>query len=212
MLPYETEIDTLLERFSRLVLANDDSKVVCITGGPNSGKTTIIDQLRLRGITVVEEVATVLFHKYGLAFRQDIPAFQHGQLEGQLAAEIPVREAGGISLCDRGLFDSSGYLRVLGVPMPEEHRVRLNRIATLSKKPLYSVVFIFETVEQWNNDGIRDENVDFSKRLMKDMADAYSEFGEEVVRVPVFAGTREESIEQRLQLVIAEMAKRQLLI
>jgi predicted ATPase len=208
-----SKLEALVDRYCAAALSQEESNIIAVSGAPNSGKSTLVELLRQRGMLAILEVATKLIETHGPEIRSDSTAFQRAVFEGQFKAEIPVRRSGRVAVGERGLYDSVGYFRVRGVELPGMYRIHLNRIAAVRRqKPLYRAVFMLETVAQWDDNGIRDEDVDFSRRLFDHMSETYGDYGEDVVRVPIFSSDREESNEKRGAFVIGEMAKRRLLI
>ena len=100
------------------------AKFIVITGGPCSGKTTIIDALAGRGHTTVPEAATELIEDPGLEdLRTNPREFQLQVLLRQLENEQRVLEtasADSVVFLDRGVGDGFGYLRYHGIEPFEE--------------------------------------------------------------------------------------------
>ena len=99
---------------------------IVITGGPCSGKTSLIRELAKLGYTVVEEAATQIisegiYHpqKDPLAFQREVVA---RQFDWEKEAESKTKD---LIFCDRGIYDGLAYLRFYNVPesklyLPEE--------------------------------------------------------------------------------------------
>lgn len=93
------------------------SRKIVLTGGPASGKSTIINILRNKGISVVPEVATLLLDNgfYPLP-NPWTPEWQIGLQEmitrAQVAIEMSRKED--LLVLDRGLYDGAAYLMKAG--------------------------------------------------------------------------------------------------
>lgn len=96
---------------------------IVITGGPCSGKTSLIRELAELGYTVVEEAAAKVITE-GVYHPQKEPlVFQRKVVERQLAWEREAeRKTNNLIFCDRGVYDGLAYLRFYGVP---EHKLDL---------------------------------------------------------------------------------------
>ncbi len=82
---------------------------VVLTGGPNSGKTSVLECLRVKGYPVVGEAARELLQKNGKPqCFDDLSSLQHGILKLQLKRE---EEVGNPELVffDRGTLDAIAY-------------------------------------------------------------------------------------------------------
>ena len=91
-----------------------------VTGGPGTGKSTLLDALELRGLATEPEVArAILREEGGMALRADDPAgFALAMFDAELSAFRRVEAGSGPVLFDRGFPDIAGFLHLEGLPVP----------------------------------------------------------------------------------------------
>lgn len=102
-----------------------------ITGAPGAGKTALIEELARRGFgTVAEAARAILREPGGMALRAGDPlGFARAMLARELADLAAVPNDGAWTIFDRGIGDSSGFLRLAGLDPPAE----LKLLATSSR-------------------------------------------------------------------------------
>ena len=94
-----------------------------ITGGPGSGKTTLIDALEREGFARSRESGRAIIQDQlaidGPALPWRNPAsFAELMLAWEMRSFRMVRELPGPVFCDRGVPDVVGYLRLMKLPVP----------------------------------------------------------------------------------------------
>lgn len=89
-----------------------------ITGGPGAGKSTLVEALAHRGLTVFPEVARVILQNPGgMAMRRKRPAdFALAMLEAEKLAWHEASQD--MTVYDRGFPDIAGFLDLEGLPVP----------------------------------------------------------------------------------------------
>ncbi|WP_338110750.1 AAA family ATPase [Sphingomonas carotinifaciens] len=95
-----------------------------ITGGPGSGKTTLIDALATQGIRHMPEAGRAIIRDQvaidGIALPwADRAAFAELILGWELRSWHEARALPGPMIFDRGVPDVIGYLRLCGLPVPD---------------------------------------------------------------------------------------------
>jgi predicted ATPase len=152
-----------------------------ITGGPCSGKTTLIDQLADRGFRTIPETARLYIEKEMARartideIREDADALERGLIEMQLRFERALR-ATDVAFLDWGLPDGLTYCRVAGLNpsefLPECFHHRYASIFVLDRLPI-------------QQDCLRIEEDATAGLLDEWLARDYGALGYDVVRVPV---------------------------
>ena len=94
-----------------------------ITGGPGSGKTTLIDALAAQGIATSPEVGRALIREQVASGGDALPwgderRFAALMLPREIAARAAALALGRPVVLDRGVPDVAGFLRASGLPVP----------------------------------------------------------------------------------------------
>ena len=153
-----------------------------LTGGPCSGKTALIDELKQRGYSVFPEPARIVIASelaQGKSI-QDILAdsrgLQHKILAHylELETEAPKDQ---ILFLDRGVPDVAAYYRKFNLSSDE---VLKNALASVR----YREVFLLNMIE-FVNDAERYETPQEAAILHRYLRDAYTEQGYDIIEVPV---------------------------
>jgi predicted ATPase len=149
---------------------------VVITGGPSVGKTTIISLLQQRGHHVVAEQATQII-KEGQVFPWvDRSAFQKEVLRRQLMVESPWLACQQPVFLDRGLFDGEAYYINDGMEVPPDfEQLPASR---------YALALLIEELPFFDNNGVRWEDIEFTRRITPIIADCYRRRGIKVAHIP----------------------------
>lgn len=83
---------------------------IVLTGGPASGKTTIVNMLKKKGFYIVPEVATIIFEKIKSKWKVfDREKFQDLVLKYQLIYESKIPKTEKVAILDRGTIDGLAY-------------------------------------------------------------------------------------------------------
>lgn len=153
-----------------------------ITGGPCTGKTTVIEQLRQMGHKTTIEHARhyidTMQHKGASVeqIRANKRRFQRGVLEMQIEEENTLNPNDTVFL-DRALPDAMAYYRFLGLEFDHDLIEMCNRFC-------YQTVFILDRLPLVN-DYARREDEEEQKRIHDLIIEVYRSFPCPVVFVPV---------------------------
>jgi predicted ATPase len=170
-----------------------------ITGGPGSGKTTLVEALQNLGYYGFPEIARDLINKgivppiwsekpdsghfFDLILKQRIIYFQ--QIKGTE-----------IGFYDRGIPDSLAYFKYQDKKVPP---ILSEAIIAYRYNP---VVFITPPWKEiFNNDGVRRETFYEAQVLYELATVAYKSHGYEIIVLP------KSSLESRITIVLSEVAK-----
>jgi predicted ATPase len=172
-------------------------KKIVITGGPCSGKTAVIEELRKIGFPVLEETAKEI-----VALRKHIPVTKEESdirqdliFNKQFAKEQKAeKENYDVLFLDRSLIDGLAY----AVLYSGEKSIEKYLPAVRNKK--YDYVFILDLLP-FNPEGFRseNENEEEAKRIHNSILELYQRLGYEPVSVPVM------SIEHRVGFILEKI-------
>jgi predicted ATPase len=102
---------------------NDHDHLFVITGGPGSGKTSLIDALEHAGFArTIEAGRAIIQHQTAidgpaLPWRDPL-AFAELMLSWDMRSHNMARRLAGPVFCDRGMPDVVGYLQLMGLAVP----------------------------------------------------------------------------------------------
>lgn len=182
------------------------SRLVVITGGSGSGKTSLVAYLGSLGYPTVSEAAIEVIEDLNqrlgvpgqLRWREEHPLeFQRLVTKRQMLLEdaclVP---AGTVAFCDRGRPDALAYARLYGFELDAE-------IQTLVKSQRYIAVFLLSTLSRFVERPAtgRSSNYERSVRVHDLLKDAYCEMGYTPVMVP------ELPILERGEVVLAALGR-----
>ena len=161
-----------------------NTKRIVITGGPGTGKSSIINELKQRNYTCFDEVSrqvTLDARKRGIEqlFLTEPLLFSEMLLKARLQqftdAQIPNAQ---VVFIDRGLPDIIGYMDYLGSDYPDY-------FVNTCKTNIYDRVFV---LGPWKaifvNDSERYENFDQATAIHNTLLNTYKRFGYELIDVP----------------------------
>lgn len=156
-----------------------------VTGGPGSGKTSLIDALAAQGIRHMPEAGRAIIQDQvdigGTALPWgDREAFATLMLAWEMRSYREALSAPGPIIFDRGIPDVIGYLRLCGLPVPAtvlraaERRRYARRVFIAPPWPA-----IFE------QDAERKQTLAEAEATYHAMVDVYSGLGYELVTLPL---------------------------
>ncbi len=159
-------------------------RYLILTGGPGAGKSALIETLRQSGYaTSVEAGRGIIQHQMDIGGRAlpwiDPALFAEMMLDWEMRSYDIARTKVGAVFFDRGVPDVAGYLRLMGLPIPEYVRkavevFRYNRRVFIA--PPWKEIFC--------QDRERKQDFDEAVRTYDALAVTYSEFGYELVEIP----------------------------
>jgi len=162
----------------------DISNLFVITGGPGSGKSTLISALRMSGFAVAEETGRHVIRDEMASGGRALP-WDDRQLfaERMLALDIEryekLSQSSAPVFFDRGIVDVAGYLRLSALPISEKvarsiELYRYNRLAFLA--PYWPEIYA--------QDEERKQSPDEAARTCDAMRAIYPEYGYELLELP----------------------------
>lgn len=173
---------------------------IVITGGPGSGKSTLIDALAASGLRQMPEAGRAIIQDQVAIGGSALPwADRSAFAELMLGWELRSwREAGshqGITMFDRGVPDVVGYLTLSGLTVPPHIRkaaglYRYSRRVFIA--PPWPAIF--------GQDAERKQTWEEAEATCHAMVDVYSALGYELVTLPLV------SVEDRVRFVLNTIA------
>src|SRR5215469_2969632 len=155
-----------------------------VTGGPGSGKTSLLKALRSRGYACSVEAGRGIIQDQVSIGGQALPwadraLFAELMLSWEMRNYRIAPETAGPIFFDRGVPDVLGYLRLIGVPIPDH-------IHTAAQRFRYNqTVFITPPwPEIFSQDRERKQDFDEAIRTYEVMASTYTELDYHLVEAP----------------------------
>ncbi|MCV3208996.1 AAA family ATPase [Mesorhizobium sp. YC-39] len=177
-------------------MQNDSDRFFVLTGGPGSGKTTLIEALRKAAFATSPEAGRGIIRGQmaigGPALPWNDPAlFSELMLSWELRSYEAALEKKGPVFFDRGVPDTLGYLRLIGLPVPAHLRNAAERFRYARRvfiAPPWPAIF--------GQDSERKQTLDEAERTYHALAEIYVELGYELVPLPL------APVETRLRFVL----------
>ena len=170
-----------------------------ITGGPGSGKTSLIQYLEQKGFTCVPEISrevTLKAQAEGIdqLFLEDPILFSELLLKGRVQQfEATQRKKESFLFFDRGLPDVTAYIEYLGTPYP-------SYFSETCMQYRYDAVFLLPPWKEiYIQDNERYESYNQAERIFNYLHHGYSNYGYEVYHVPT--GT----LQYRSELILKKL-------
>lgn len=173
-------------------MEQDNKQLIVITGGPGTGKTTLIHALRLEGFSCFEEISrevTLEAKRQGIdqLFLSQPLLFSELLLTGRKKQHQEALEhAENLIFLDRGLPDVLAYMHFIGDSYPAG-------FDKICKDHRYTKVFILPPWEEiYTADEARYENFEQACLIYEHLKETYIHFGYHPIEIPT------GSVEDRL--------------
>lgn len=182
-------------------MSNDVAHLFVVTGGPGSGKSTLIDGLqRLGHARSIEAGRAIIQQQTAIGGSslpwQDRAAFAEFMLSWEMRSYEILRGEQGPVFFDRGVPDVIGYLELVGLPVP---RAMLRAAELHRYNPR---VFIAPPwPEIFRNDAERRQDFDEAVRTHEAVRGVYLRLGYDLIELP------REAVEARIRFVLDEIGK-----
>ncbi len=179
-------------------MSKASERLFVVTGGPGSGKSTLLDALERVGFARTAEAGRGIIQDQAAINGQGLP-WQNPQLYAEMMLSWEMRSYHlalnhrGPVFFDRSVLDVIGYLRLLGLPVPS-YMQQAAQSFTYHRR-----VFIAPPwPEIFEQDSERKQTFDEAERTYQAMVDAYTEYGYELLPLPL------ASIQERLRFIIKQ--------
>jgi predicted ATPase len=156
---------------------------IVLTGGPGSGKTSLIEALAAAGHATSPEAGRAIIRRQQAIDGQALPwrdraLFAELMLDRDLEAHARAGDADAPVFFDRGVPDVAGYLTLCGPPVPAHveraaHDVRYDRVFIA---PVWPEIF--------GQDAERRQDLDEARRTFDAMAEVYPRLGYDLIELP----------------------------
>lgn len=174
----------------------DGDRLYVLTGGPGSGKSTLIERLRGEGYAVSPEAGRAIIRDQVAIGGRALPwsdpaAYAEMMLGWEMRSHHVARGSSGPVFLDRGIADVIGYLRLLGLPVPA-HMAKAAAIFRYHRRALIAPPW----PEIYRKDAERRQDPEEAERTHAAMRETYAELGYELIELP------KSPVEERLRFVI----------
>jgi predicted ATPase len=181
------------------MVGGDFERFFVLTGGPGSGKSTLIAALAERGVRTMPESGRAIIQDQVAIGGDALPwgergAFAELMLSWEMRSYREALVGDGPVVFDRGVPDVLGYLRLCGLAVPG-HVARAAQVFRYHPR-----VFIAPPwAKIFGKDAERKQSFEEAERTYKALADTYTELGYELIALP-FA-----SVEERADYVLTKI-------
>ncbi|MGN6279080.1 MAG: AAA family ATPase [Sphingomonas sp.] len=163
---------------------SDFSRLHVVTGGPGSGKSTLVDALAAAGVATSAEVGRAIIKEELARGGTALPwldhrAFADRMVEREVAAHQAALASGDTVVLDRGVPDVIGFLRVSGLAVPPAidaaaRSVRYNPRVFIA--PWWPDIF--------TTDAERKQTPEEARATFAVMVETYRDYGYRLVELP----------------------------
>lgn len=160
---------------------------IVITGGPGVGKTTIINELRRRGIQVLDESAAEVIRNEvnnGNSEYWSDAEFCSNILRLQISREIETEDLQGQLFQDRSFIDTYAFLNHAPALTPPSAEVNqtINRLRP-NERYFRIVFFVQDLGESFTNE-VRREDLEESRRIDQALRLEFTQRGYQIADIP----------------------------
>ncbi|SEA38640.1 AAA family ATPase [Pedobacter hartonius] len=163
-----------------------NNKRYVITGGPGSGKSTLIEGLEKAGYACSAEISREMIKAEVAKGSDCLPWLDISCFSDKVIARMTgawqQSAENTLTFFDRGIPDVIAYLRIAGLPMPQAY------LDDLLRHPYENQVFILPPWEAiYVNDAERWQSFEESGSIYDTIRETYTGFGFELTDVPKIA-------------------------
>jgi predicted ATPase len=170
--------------------------IYIISGGPGTGKTSVIKELEKRGFKVFHEAARLIGSKDKRFIGKTVKGisakeFQEAifNLQKKRYSKIKSKD---IIFSDRGFGDTLAYYNVNKIEFPKEK-------FEYAKKVRFPMVFILDFLNFYETDGLRVESKKEQEKIHQEIIKMYKKLGYNPIIVPF------DSVENRVDFILEKI-------
>jgi predicted ATPase len=164
-------------------------KRIVITGGPSSGKTSVINQLHLQGYKCLEEVSREIIKERKIKTSFKDMEFEeivfNKRIEQFLNASSPIQ------FYDRSILDGLAYLKINQLQTPSHF---LNQVNTHKYFPKVFIAPPWKEI--YKQDSERLEEFEDAIKVYHSLKEVYTKSGYELIDLPL------TSIDKRIEFIL----------
>jgi predicted ATPase len=167
-----------------------------MTGGPGVGKTALLRELERRGVSCVPEAARQIIQEQVSSGGDAVPwmntkRYASLMLERSIQDYLDHARTERVTFFDRGILDTIGYMRLIGLHLPEEIYRRAIGCRCNAK-----VFFASPWLEIYATDSERKQTFEEAVAVDRLLREVYAEHGYEIVDIP------QTTVEKRADFVL----------
>jgi len=172
---------------------------IVFTGGPGSGKTAVIDELKARNFFCSEEVGRKIIQTQIEGKGDALPwankeAFRDLMLKSEIASYQQYQVQSELVFFDRSIIDILGYSNLEQIKLSDE------LVSAISNFKYHLKVFIFPPWKDiFTNDSERKQDFTIAIDTYKEMVLAYESADYELIKVPF------GSVNKRVDFILANL-------
>lgn len=172
------------------------TKKYVLTGGPCTGKSTMLQLLGSLGYQIIPEAARIIIEDQQLKEGKNLPwinrnKFQKTVLKKQVLFENNLKKNKSTFL-DRGIPDGLAYYKLDNLPAPKE-------LVEESKKRRYEIIFLLKRLPHYQTDLSRKEDKKTGEKIHRLLKQTYLELGYKVIEVPAL------TVEKRTEFILQKI-------
>ena len=162
-----------------------------ITGGPATGKSSIIEYFQQKGHPCFEEVSRGIIQEQNIQtsaknFDFESAVFQERKTQYLAATKL--------HFYDRSMLDGLAYMKLQNIPIPQQ------MLTDLTTHRYESKVFIAPAWEEiYHQDSERLESFEEAIAIDKSLREIYQSFGYELVEIPL------TTVEERVKFILSQI-------
>jgi len=172
-------------------------KVYVISGGPSTGKTSVIEELKNQGFTTFKEIARKVTETDGNFVGKSIneinkQEFQDKILEVQMKQVEKLKKVKGKIFLDRSIGDTLAYYKLNNLKIPKS-------IYNCFSEFKSQKIFILEPLNFYEQDDLRQENEEGCKRIHETIIKTYKDLDCHILIVPFM------SVKKRVEFILENL-------